>query len=25
MSYIHNGKQYIVVPTNGGYTAVALP
>lgn len=25
MSYMHNGKQYIVIPTNGGYTAVALP
>jgi glucose dehydrogenase len=25
MSYTHNGKQYIVIPTNGGYTAVALP
>jgi len=25
MSYLHNGKQYIVIPTNGGYTAVALP
>jgi quinoprotein glucose dehydrogenase len=25
MSYMHNGKQYIVIPTNGGYTAVSLP
>ena len=25
MSYVHAGKQYIVIPTNGGYTAVALP
>jgi len=25
MSYLHNGKQYIVIPTNGGYTAVSLP
>ncbi|HYE87339.1 MAG TPA: hypothetical protein VEA16_13350 [Vicinamibacterales bacterium] len=25
MSYLHNGKQYIVIPQNGGYTAVALP
>jgi glucose dehydrogenase len=25
MTYVHNGKQYIVIPTNGGYTAVALP
>ena len=25
MTYLHNGKQYIVIPTNGGYTALALP
>ncbi|HET9704435.1 MAG TPA: PQQ-binding-like beta-propeller repeat protein [Vicinamibacterales bacterium] len=25
MSYLHQGKQYIVIPTNGGYTTVALP
>ncbi len=25
MTYMHGGKQYIVIPTNGGYTAVALP
>jgi quinoprotein glucose dehydrogenase len=25
MSYQHQGKQYIVIPTNGGYTTVALP
>ncbi len=25
MSYQHNGKQYIVIPSNGGYTALALP
>jgi glucose dehydrogenase len=25
MTYIHNGKQYIVLPVNGGYTAMALP
>ena len=25
MSYLHNGKQYIVIPQNGGYAAVALP
>jgi glucose dehydrogenase len=25
MTYLHQGKQYIVVPRNGGYTALALP
>jgi quinoprotein glucose dehydrogenase len=25
MTYLHGGKQYIVIPTNGGYTAMALP
>jgi quinoprotein glucose dehydrogenase len=25
MTYLHQGKQYIVVPMNGGYTAMALP
>jgi quinoprotein glucose dehydrogenase len=25
MTYLHGGKQYLVVPTNGGYTALALP
>lgn len=25
MTYMHNGKQYIVIPVNGGYTAMALP
>jgi quinoprotein glucose dehydrogenase len=25
MTYMHNGKQYIVLPVNGGYTAMALP
>jgi quinoprotein glucose dehydrogenase len=25
MTYVHNGKQYIVLPVNGGYTAMALP
>jgi quinoprotein glucose dehydrogenase len=24
MTYMHNGKQYIVMPRNGGYTALAL-
>ena len=25
MTYMHGGKQYIVIPTNGGYTTMALP
>jgi quinoprotein glucose dehydrogenase len=25
MTYVHNGKQYIVMPVNGGYTALTLP
>jgi quinoprotein glucose dehydrogenase len=25
MTYQHQGKQYIVIPINGGYTAMALP
>jgi quinoprotein glucose dehydrogenase len=25
MTYMHQGKQYIVLPRNGGYTALALP
>jgi glucose dehydrogenase len=25
MTYMHQGKQYIVMPRNGGYTAFALP
>jgi quinoprotein glucose dehydrogenase len=25
MTYLHNGKQYIVLPRNGGYTTLALP
>ncbi len=25
MTYLHQGKQYIVLPRNGGYTALALP
>ena len=25
MTYMHQGKQYIVVPQNGGYTTLALP
>jgi quinoprotein glucose dehydrogenase len=25
MTYMHGGKQYVVMPTNGGYTALALP
>jgi glucose dehydrogenase len=25
MTYLHGGKQFIVVPTNGGYTTFALP
>ena len=25
MTYMHQGKQYVVLPRNGGYTAVALP
>jgi quinoprotein glucose dehydrogenase len=25
MTYLHQGKQYIVLPTNGGYTTLALP
>ena len=25
MTYMHNNKQYIVIPVNGGYTAMALP
>ena len=25
MTYLHGGKQYIVLPRNGGYTTLALP
>ena len=25
MTYLHDGKQYVVLPVNGGYTALALP
>ncbi|HEX4915692.1 MAG TPA: PQQ-binding-like beta-propeller repeat protein [Vicinamibacterales bacterium] len=25
MTYMHQGKQYVVMPVNGGYTAMALP
>jgi quinoprotein glucose dehydrogenase len=25
MTYMHAGKQYVVLPVNGGYTALALP
>jgi quinoprotein glucose dehydrogenase len=25
MTYLHNGKQYVVLPRNGGYTTLALP
>jgi quinoprotein glucose dehydrogenase len=25
MTYVHQGKQYIVLPVNGGYTALTLP
>jgi quinoprotein glucose dehydrogenase len=25
MTYMHGGKQYIVLPVDGGYTALALP
>jgi quinoprotein glucose dehydrogenase len=25
MTYMHQGKQYVVLPVNGGYTAMALP
>ena len=25
MTYLHQGKQYIVLPVEGGYTALALP
>jgi glucose dehydrogenase len=25
MTYMHEGRQYIVLPVNGGYTAMALP
>jgi quinoprotein glucose dehydrogenase len=25
MTYLHQGKQYVILPTNGGYTAMALP
>ena len=25
MTYFHQGKQYIVMPRNGGYTTLALP
>jgi hypothetical protein len=25
MTYMHGGKQYVVLPVDGGYTALALP
>ena len=25
MTYLHQGKQYVMLPVNGGYTALALP
>jgi hypothetical protein len=25
MTYMHAGKQYVILPVDGGYTALALP
>ena len=25
MTYLHQGKQYVILPIDGGYTALALP
>ena len=25
MTYLHQGKQYVILPVDGGYTALALP
>jgi hypothetical protein len=25
MTYMHQGKQYVILPVAGGYTAMALP
>jgi quinoprotein glucose dehydrogenase len=25
MTYMHQGKQYVILPVSGGYTAMALP
>jgi hypothetical protein len=25
MTYLHQGKQYVILPVDGGYTAMALP
>ena len=25
MTYMHQGKQYVILPVKGGYTALALP
>jgi hypothetical protein len=25
MGYLHRGRQYVVLPVTGGYTALALP
>ena len=25
MTYMHQGKQYVMLPVQGGYTALALP
>jgi hypothetical protein len=25
MTYVHEGKQYVVLPVGGGYIAMALP
>ncbi len=25
MTYLHQGKQYVILPANGGYMAMALP
>ena len=25
MTYLHQGKQYVIIPVSGGYTAMALP
>jgi hypothetical protein len=25
MTFVHQGKQYVILPVEGGYTAMALP
>jgi hypothetical protein len=25
MTYVHQGKQFVILPVEGGYTALALP